>query len=319
MFTPKPNNYKSIFFKLYLMISIYDCVVEVNMFFGLRLPLFDFVKAAYLDFSIISSFMYLNSAYILYSQCFLHFSIAINRLWAIWMSTTLYSRHNFWVYFGRKFIYFIPFLALPLLIPRYSMEAKYYVGDHGALGLRYVDADVKMNAVIAFLVVTITAFLSFICELITVIKFNQIMKSGNIINKKMRQELRLLGKQLQSRRESAKWFRFLGHALIILVIQLLMAGCQFFIYLSHVFQNLTIMQTAFEHFVWIDDLLNLSGPIALFIVSRSVRRDYWMFWVGDKWARSSSNVFTTQHSFKNHHPNGSPIAPMTLWLNVTSN
>ena len=81
-----------------------------------------------------------------------------------------------------------------------------------------------------------------------------------------------------------------------------MAACQFSIYISHLLGAPTIMQIAFQHFVWIDDLLNLSGPIALFMVSKTVRRHYLTFWTGGKFG---SNIVLTSQKQLSHtsHPN----------------
>ena len=143
MVTPKQSNYKAIFFKIYLMCSIYDCVVEVNMFLGLRFHLFDFVKPLYLQMSFVSTFLYVNSAYILYSQCFLHLAIAINRLFAIWMAAKVNSRNSPVATLGKYLVFLIPCLPLPILIPRFTQYALYYVGVSGELGIRYLDTNLQ--------------------------------------------------------------------------------------------------------------------------------------------------------------------------------
>lgn len=78
-----------------------------------------------------------------------------------------------------------------------------------------------------------------------------------------------------------------------------MATCQFFVYLSNVLQNPVIMQVAYQHFVWIDDLLNLSGPIALFMVSKAVRKDYLIFLSG---GRIGKNMLITSQQSVTSHP-----------------
>uniref|UniRef100_A0A7E4V243 Serpentine receptor class gamma n=1 Tax=Panagrellus redivivus TaxID=6233 RepID=A0A7E4V243_PANRE len=256
------QTYTTTFFLLFLMLCFLDSFSELLNFLGLRLIAFSFTYPFMLSSTLYSSVFYLLTAYVLYTQCFIHMSIAINRLYSVyWITEDLSPKFG---KLGRGLIILLPFLVIPLLIPRFFHTAIYFVNTDASLSLRYTDSGIqKYQSTTATCIIVFTALPTFIIELITVHKYQMLFKNKNVVNRK---------KCLQE-------YRLLCQAMIVLIVQVLVCIFQIMIYVSTLMGNTSLFATIMSFYAYIGDLLNLTGPVALVVVSSHFRRDYCNFWL----------------------------------------
>uniref|UniRef100_A0A7E4ZSX4 Serpentine receptor class gamma n=1 Tax=Panagrellus redivivus TaxID=6233 RepID=A0A7E4ZSX4_PANRE len=280
------QTYTTTFFMLFLMLCVLDSFSELLNFLGLRLIAFDFTHPFMLSSPLYSSVFYLLTAYVLYTQCFIHMSIAVNRLWGVYSITNgLSSRIST---LGKIGIGLLPFLVIPILIPRFFHSAVYFLKADSSLSLRYTESGIqKYQSTTATCIIVFTALPTFIIELITVHKYQQLFKNNTMIdNKKCLQEYRLL-----------------CQSMIVLIVQILVCIFQVMIYISTLLGNDVLFASIMSMYVYTGDLLNLTGPVALIAVSKSFRKDYMQFWLrvlgvrhGEVHVSSTNNVVTMWRS-----------------------
>uniref|UniRef100_A0A7E4VDW8 Serpentine receptor class gamma n=1 Tax=Panagrellus redivivus TaxID=6233 RepID=A0A7E4VDW8_PANRE len=257
----KYESYTTTFFLLFIMLSITDTISQINNFMGQRIIEFPYIRQFVISSSTYSSIIYLCTAYLLYTQCFFHFSIAINRIWSVYsMLTPVSKRLN---NIGKTAIFIIPLLPLPFLLPRFFFTAIYFVNNDDTLSLKYTDTGIqKYQSTVATCIIFFTAMPTFVIELITVRKYQKLLKTHTVNVKKCTQEYRLL------------W-----QALFSLIIQVLVCIFQIMIYVSTLVGNTTLFAMIMSLYSYNADLLNLTGSVSLIVVSSHVRKDYIRFWL----------------------------------------
>uniref|UniRef100_A0A7E4WCY9 ZnMc domain-containing protein n=1 Tax=Panagrellus redivivus TaxID=6233 RepID=A0A7E4WCY9_PANRE len=261
----KRESYCTSFFLLFTLLCILDSFGEFVGFIGQRLINFPIVHPFYLSSPTYSSLLYLYSGYSLYTQCLLHLFIAINRIWNVY--SILAQVPLKLGKFGKIAIIVVPFLPIPLLIPRFFHTAVYYVNADGGLSLKYIDTSIqKYQSTASACVLFFTAVPTFVFEIVTIFKYRQLLQNVS-------------GQSAASTKKFYQEYRLVCQALIVLVIQVIVCFCQAFVYIATSFRNTTLFSTVILIYVYIGDVLNLIGPVALIVVSSHVRRDYIQFWL----------------------------------------
>uniref|UniRef100_A0A7E4VDX1 G_PROTEIN_RECEP_F1_2 domain-containing protein n=1 Tax=Panagrellus redivivus TaxID=6233 RepID=A0A7E4VDX1_PANRE len=260
----KHESYCTSFYLLFTMLCILDSFSEFMCFVCQRMIAFPSVHEYYLNSPIISSILYLYSAFSLYVQCLLHLFIAVNRIWTVFKIVRhLPSKLG---RLGTFAIAVLPFLPIPLLIPRFFHSAEFYVNVDGSLSLRYRNPGIQQyQSTTSTCVIFFTAIPTFILEIFTICKYRQLLArirlKSQIVTKKFYHDYRLL-----------------CQAVVVLVMKVIVCGCQALALIATLCGNTALFEKAITIYSYSCNVLDLIGPVALVIVSRQVRSDYVAFW-----------------------------------------
>uniref|UniRef100_A0AC35F5Q0 Uncharacterized protein n=1 Tax=Panagrolaimus sp. PS1159 TaxID=55785 RepID=A0AC35F5Q0_9BILA len=103
--------------------------------------------------------------------------------------------------------------------------------------------------------------------------------------------------------------RFLVQAMIALAAQMFMCILQLMMFIASTTDNSALNDFAFQNFMWAQNVSNLSVPIALILIGKRIRNDWWNFVLRRPSANISLVKVTTSSTAPNQRKNNNSQQP----------
>uniref|UniRef100_A0AC35GP71 Serpentine receptor class gamma n=1 Tax=Panagrolaimus sp. PS1159 TaxID=55785 RepID=A0AC35GP71_9BILA len=117
------------------MITVIDTVAECGTITALQMPAIKFLEFLYIENTVFAAISFQFSSYTLFTQCYTHIAISINRYWTV-LNTTKKGNPKF-EKSGKIAIWFLPFLTIPFIVPRFWFNANFIRDENGRLWPSY--------------------------------------------------------------------------------------------------------------------------------------------------------------------------------------